>query len=202
MAAPPTCKSHVCELGPTSEPGCRGANCLLSHGSTDTLKKSVSWGLGSPERKSGSLELRGAHLTSGHLLLPPLLRRSTADATLPGALPAAPSMLLQLWHELRALAAMAMTAARSHGHNNDGGVRGPHRPRPVRRFARHSLPMAGMPNSPLAMARGPSSPRAAMAGGPSLLRAAMAGRPSLPRAMAREDKEAVVTRRGGDNHGC
>ena len=133
---------------------------------------------------------------SSHLRSPP------PTSALPGALPAVPSLLLQLWHELGALAAMAMTAPRSHGHNNNGSVRGPHRPRPERRFARHSLPMAGMPNSPLAMARGPSSPRAAMAGGPSLLRAAMAGRPSLPRAMAREDKEAVVTRRGGDNHGC
>jgi len=74
VAAPSACKSHVCELGPTSEPGCRGANCLLSLGSTDTLKKSVSWGLGSRERKSGSLELRDALIsppvTSSYLRAP------------------------------------------------------------------------------------------------------------------------------------
>jgi hypothetical protein len=127
---PPSCKSHVCELGPTSEPGCRGANCLLSHGSTDTLRKFVSWGLGLPERKSGSLELRGALISPSSpppTSSPPSQHRRCRDPRRPPR---------------RAIFAPVVVArargTRSHGH--DGGAQP--RPQQRRRRARPSPPTA------------------------------------------------------------
>ena len=79
---PPHATPHVCELGPTSEPGCRRAICLLSHGSRETRWRFVSWRHGSLERRSGSLERWRRALSSPHSILQAQQTRSQSSSAL------------------------------------------------------------------------------------------------------------------------
>ena len=79
---PPHATPHVCELGPTNEPGCRRAICLLSHGSQETRWRFVSWRHGSLERRSGSLERWRRALSSPHSILQAQQTRSQSSSAL------------------------------------------------------------------------------------------------------------------------